>query len=75
MHMYNVPLHLAFVDYVKAFDSIEQWVIFNAVDSAMTDSRYRNLLRYIYEKTTIQVKIDEGLEKSKIHVERDVRLE
>lgn len=70
---YNVPIHLAFVDYAKAFDSIELWAIINAMYNARIDSRYRNLLRYIYENATIKVKIDDELETQKIPIQRGVR--
>lgn len=45
---YNVPLHMAFVDYNKAFDSIDLKTMFKAMDHARIDSRYTNLLKYIY---------------------------
>lgn len=38
---YNISLHLAFVDYQKAFDSVETWVILKALDNAKIDSRRR----------------------------------
>jgi len=37
---YNIPLHLAFVDYQKAFDSFETWTVLEAMDKARIDSRY-----------------------------------
>jgi len=46
---YNIPLHLAFVDFRKAFDFIEIWAFLQAMDDARIDSRCTKLLKYIYE--------------------------
>lgn len=70
---YNIPLHLAFVDYNKAFDSVEIWAILTAMDKVRIDSRYRNTLKYIYDNATIQVKITEDLITNKISAKRGVR--
>ncbi|XP_050312881.1 uncharacterized protein LOC126747946 [Anthonomus grandis grandis] len=65
---YNEPLHLAFIDYNKAFDS-ELWVMNNA----RIDSRYKQLLKHIYENATITVKISEEIETNKMQIKRGVR--
>lgn len=70
---YNVPLHLAFVDYNKAFDSVELWAIYKAMDHARIDSRYKNLLKHIYEKATLQVEITEDQTTDKIPLKKGVR--
>ncbi|KAM0735271.1 LINE-1 retrotransposable element ORF2 protein [Formica fusca] len=70
---YNVPLHLAFVDYQKAFDSIETWAVLRAMDNARIDSRYSNLIRHIYEHATLHVKMEEDWVTGKVPVGRGVR--
>lgn len=70
---YNVPLHLAFIDFHKAFDSIETWAFIQAMDDARIDSRYTNLLKNIYENATFHVKINEDLKTDKVKVNRGVR--
>lgn len=39
---YNIQIHIAFIDYSKAFDSIELWAVFQAMNNARIDSRYKN---------------------------------
>jgi hypothetical protein len=70
---YNIPLHLAFVDYHKAFDSIEKWAFLTALDDARVDSRYAALLKNIYDDATFHVKIDDDLETMKIDLGKGVR--
>lgn len=70
---YNIPLHLAFVDYEKAFDSIEQWSIWAAMENARIDSRYTNLLKFIYRNATLQVHISEDITTDKISIGKGVR--
>ncbi|XP_050306282.1 uncharacterized protein LOC126743295 [Anthonomus grandis grandis] len=67
---YNEPLHLAFIDYNKAFDSVELSAIFKAMNNARIDSRYKQLLKHIYENATITVKISEEIETNKIQIKR-----
>ncbi|CAH1224416.1 unnamed protein product [Diabrotica balteata] len=67
------PLHLAFVDYNKAFDSIEFWAVLDGMNNARIDSRYRMLLKYIYDNATMQINVAEGLTTNKIRSERGVR--
>lgn len=68
---YNQPLVLAFVDYEKAFDSIEHWAVFHSLQRTLVDMRNVELLREIYSKSTLQVKLHELTEH--IPVKRDVR--
>lgn len=42
---YNIPLNMAFVDFQKAFDSIETWAVLEA-NLARIDSRYSNFIKY-----------------------------
>ncbi|KAJ8731620.1 hypothetical protein PYW07_004784 [Mythimna separata] len=53
---YKIPLHLAFVDYSKAFDSITHTAIFDALRRQQIDPTYINLLRIIYKNSTAAIK-------------------
>jgi len=64
---------LAFADYRKAFDSIEFWAIMRSLDNSKIDSRYKKLLKYIYDHATASVKIDEDLKTDQIHIEEGIR--
>lgn len=70
---YNIPLHLAFIDFQKAFDSIEMHAISRAMNRARIDSRYSNLIESIYHNATFHIKIDEDLKTNKIKIKRGVR--
>lgn len=70
---YNIPLYLAFIDYEKAFDTIEVWTVLQALDNARVDSRYSDLMKYIYEKATSTIKIDNDTKTKQIKLERGVR--
>lgn len=70
---YKFSLHLAFVDYEKAFDSIEWSAVTEALHNARVDSRYANLLSNIYQNATLSVKIDDNVKTKKIPVNRGVR--
>jgi len=70
---YNIPLMMAFVDFQKAFDSVETWAFLDAMDLARVDSRYSNLIKYIYNQATLEVKINDDMNTEKIQVKRGVR--
>lgn len=56
---YNFPIRLAFIDYEKAFDSIEWSAVVNAMEAARIDSRYISLLSNIYRKATMSVQVND----------------
>lgn len=70
---YNIPLHLAFIDYHKAFDSIETWAFLNALDDARIDTRYTTIIKDIYQEATFHIKIDNDLQTDKIKLGKGVR--
>lgn len=70
---YNIKIHLAFIDYKKAFDSVEIWAIMKALQNAMINSRYIKLLENIYDQATMVVRVDEDLITNKIPVGKGVR--
>ena len=47
---YNIPLCLAFVDYEKAFDSVERTAIPNALDEQGINETYIKLIENVYAK-------------------------
>ena len=57
---YNINVHQVFVDYRKAFDSIETWALLLTTSKARIDSRYSQLI----QKKTIVVKIKEQYRQS-----------
>lgn len=70
---YNVPLHVAFVDFQKAFDSVEIWAVLESLENARIDSRYTNIIKNIYENASIQIKLDEKTKTNPIKLQRGVR--
>lgn len=59
---------MAFIDFHKAFDSIETWAFLQSMDKARIDSRYSKLLKNIYENTTLHVSIKEDPKTNKIKI-------
>ncbi|KAJ0181100.1 hypothetical protein K1T71_003185 [Dendrolimus kikuchii] len=52
---YNQPLCMAFVDYEKAFDSIETWAALESLQRCSIDWRYIKVLRCLYDAATMTV--------------------
>nr|ADI61818.1 endonuclease-reverse transcriptase [Bombyx mori] len=50
---YNRPLCLAFVDYEKAFDSIETWSVLDSLRRCQVDHRYVQVLKCLYDCATM----------------------
>lgn len=63
---YNKPLVLVFVDYEKAFDSIDHTEMFKALADCRIDHRYSALIRHIYGNATANVRLHENTNKFKI---------
>lgn len=68
---YNKPLFLIFVDYEKAFDTISQSKMLQALTECRVDYRYTAIIKNIYEKATARVKIHENTQD--FPIERGVR--
>ena len=68
---YNMPLALGFVDFEKAFDTIETWAVMRGLDNCRVDSRYSQLLKAIYKNATSYIQLHEPSEK--IQLKRGVR--
>jgi len=70
---YNVPLHIRFAVYQKAFHSVEEWAVLNEFDKARVNSRYSTVIKNCYKNPTFHVKITEDLNREKIPINRGVR--
>src|SRR5438552_2448862 len=68
---YEMPLYFAFVDYEKAFDSVEHVGIINALTEHQINSTYIETLTNIYNNGTSIIKLDK--ESSKFPIRRGVR--
>ena len=68
---YNKPLILIFVDYEKAFDTIDQHKMLQALSDCRIDHRYTAIIRNIYETATSCVRLHE--DTGKFRIERGVR--
>ena len=68
---YNIPLCFAFIDYEKAFDSIEFVPLFSALENQGVDKAYVNIIRNLYNGATATLKLDR--ESDKIDLKRGAR--
>ena len=68
---YNIPPFFAFVDYEKAFDSIEFNPLFEALENQGVEAAYITLLRDLYNGATSTLKLHR--ESDKINLQRGVR--
>lgn len=60
---YNKTLYLCFIDFTKAFDSLNHYAIWEALQQQNIESRYISLLHSIYSKIKSRIKLErEGAE-------------
>ena len=45
---FKIPIFMAFIDYEKAFDSIEHIAVFKALEKQGVDLKYINILKNAY---------------------------
>ena len=69
---YNLPLCIGFIDYEKAFDSIEHFAIIEALRNININDIYVELLQNIYKEATARIHIDNHVSE-KFEIERGVR--
>ncbi|GFR88584.1 endonuclease-reverse transcriptase [Elysia marginata] len=69
---YNLPLCVGFIDYEKAFDSVEHFAIFDALRQININEKYVNILENIYQNATAKVHID-NMESELFPIKRGVR--
>ena len=63
---YNIPLCLAFVDYEKAFDSIEHNAVFDSLREQGINENYIQLLENIYSNSTAIIKLHKNSNEIKV---------
>ena len=63
---YNMPLCFAFIDYEKAFYSIEFEPFFDGLKNQSVDEAYLNTLRNLYSKATSVLRVHTHSEKFKV---------
>ncbi|XP_060530472.1 uncharacterized protein LOC132704478 [Cylas formicarius] len=68
---YNIPIWVAFIDYEKAFDSVEIWAVLKALSNSRVDYRCTTLIQNIYSNATLQVMLKDFTDK--IDIGRGVR--
>ena len=68
---YNKPLHFAFVDYEKAFDSVETQAILSSLKNQGVEPTYIALLADIYFNCTSRVQLHK--ESKPINIKQGVR--
>lgn len=69
---FNRPLCLAFVDYEKAFDSIETWSVLDSLRRCQVDHRYVQVLKCLYDCATMNVRV-QNQQSNPIQLRRGVR--
>ena len=69
---YNLPLCIGFIDYEKAFDTVEHFAIFEALRKTNVNETYINILQNIYNQATARVHLDK-LVSTEFPVHRGVR--
>ena len=63
---YQIPLHMAFIDYEKALDSIQHKAIFTALKQHGVQKKYINVLKETYRGGTAQIRTESLSEKINI---------
>ena len=58
---YNIPLYMAFIDYEKAFDSIQHRAVFEALRTHGVQEKYINIIKETYTEGTAQIKTEKEL--------------
>ncbi|KAA5777386.1 hypothetical protein F3H09_32880, partial [Pseudomonas aeruginosa] len=69
---YNRPLCLAFVDYEKAFDSVETWAVLESLQRCLVDYRYVEVLKSLYKAAKMTLRIQDQ-QTNPIELHRGVR--
>ena len=68
---YRIPIHMAFVDYEKAFDSIQHKAVFRALQRYDVQEKYINILKETYRGGTGQIRTETP--SKKINIMKGVR--
>ena len=68
-HEFSKPLCMAFIDYEKAFNSVEISVVMQAIRRQGVDEIYVRILQDIYQNGTATIKMHRESEKSPLRKE------
>lgn len=68
---YNHPLYMAFVDYNKAFDSLEHENIWEALKNQGVEKKYIRIIKNVYSNCTARIKLES--EGESFAIQRGVR--
>ena len=69
---YNLPLCLGFIDYEKAFDSVEHGAIIQTLRKINVNENYVNIIANIYKGATARIHIDNQVSEE-FEIQRGVR--
>ena len=58
---FNNPVHIAFIDFTKAFDSIKLDCLWKLLEKTSLNKKYINLLKLTYDDSVATIKTDIGL--------------
>ena len=61
---FNNPVHIAFIDFTKAFDSIKLDRLWKLLEKTNVNKKYINLLKLTYDNSVATIKTDIGLTRS-----------
>lgn len=59
------------MDYAKAFDSLEHWLLYQGLADANVNKKYIRIVKFIYDNATAKIKIDKLSRSFKIETESD----
>ena len=68
---YRIPIYMAFVNYEKAFDSIQHQAVFDALRRHGVEEKYINILKETYKGGTAQIRTE--MLSRKISIMKGVR--
>ena len=68
---FNIPLCIAFIDYEKAFDSVQTQAILSSLQDQGIEDAYIQLMKDIYTDSSVTVYLHK--ESEKINIKRGVR--
>lgn len=68
---YNIPLYCVFIDYRKAFDSVEYNSVWNSLVNQGVNQKWINIMKSIYEKAKTRIKINNNI--IEVDIRRGVR--
>lgn len=63
---FNKELHIAFIDYTKAFDTVEICYLLKALQDQEIPDKYIRLMKHIYEKSQASIYLEKPGEKFKL---------